>query len=128
MMRVESGDRALIRAALLDITLDVAVNLASKANALVQQNHSEPAAQARTIRKLRADWRAIVKGVKSAYDDHPISDVHLYAVAVSHFPDLVHCKLWGDCSLPFDAYARLRNCGRTHAAAALRDVLARICR
>jgi hypothetical protein len=81
------ADRLTTRAALLDITIDVAQSLAQKTDTLLEQamwNDTKKKLQIR--RNLRAQWRLIVKGVKTLYDDHPISDRHLCIVLATCYP------------------------------------------
>ena len=82
----EHQDRSLIKAALLDITLDVAITVARRASELCKQQWAYPQKKLRIMRDLRAMWKAIAKNVKAVYDDHPINDRHLYVVLAAYHP------------------------------------------
>lgn len=78
-------DRQLVRAALLDITLDVANTVAKHYIELCEQQCMYPQKKLRIMRDLRALWKAIAKNVKATYEDHPINDRHLYVVLAVHY-------------------------------------------
>lgn len=75
----EDQDRQTIKSALLDITLDAALELACEAMQLVEQYEwAGPARRFRVMRDLLTAWRRLIRNVKAVNADHPIHECHLY--------------------------------------------------
>lgn len=103
------ADRLTTRAALLDITLDVAETVARNTHQLVEQNVLGSKESSRLVRKMQREWRAIIKGVRAVFSDFPITDRHLYAVVITYYKDMVNL---GDFNqdLTGDEYFQLQRC------------------
>lgn len=122
--RIETPDRALLQAALLDITLDVALQMATKTNGVVHQIYVDPKAKLRAIRKLQTDWRAITKLVREVYDDHPISDRHMKATLIAYYPSLIdQATVFTEALFTGDEVRRLSHNSKANARKAVREVL-----
>lgn len=92
----EDQERSVIKSALLDITIDTAMDLAGKAVQLVDQYaYAGQARQLRVMRELLATWRKVIRNVKAVNAEHPVHECHLYVV-------LLDC--WGN---RLNAYERL---------------------
>jgi hypothetical protein len=77
----EDQERGVIRAALLDITLDVAADVATEAMQLADQYvYAGPTRQLRTMRDIITAWRKVIRNVRAVNADHPIHEHHLYLV------------------------------------------------
>lgn len=122
--RVDTPDRAILQAALLDITLDIALQMATKTNGVVHQIYVDPKAKLRAVRKLQTDWRAVVKGVRAFYDDHPISDRHMKATLMAYYPSLVdQVTVFSDVLFTGQELSNLRYSSKATARKAVREVL-----
>lgn len=78
---MQSVTRSAIKSALLDITIDTAMDLAYKSMRLVEQyEHAGPARQLRAMRELLSTWRTVIRTVKAVNSEHPIHECHLYLV------------------------------------------------
>lgn len=119
------GQRTLTSAALVDITLDVALQMAAKTSKVADQPYVDSKVRRRAVQKLCADWRAVVSGVRAVYDDHPISNRHLYGTLLAHFPSLLdRAPILQDVVLREIDHFRLLNAepGR-HARQVLHEVM-----
>lgn len=77
----EHQERDVIKSALLDITLDTAMDVANRSMQLVEQYECAGAARRlRVMRELLTLWRKLVRNVKAVNADHPIHECHLYVV------------------------------------------------
>ena len=77
----EHQEWAVIRSALLDVSIDVAMELAHKSMQLVDQYANVgPSRQQRVMRDLLTSWRKLVRNVKAVNSGHPIGEHHLYLV------------------------------------------------
>jgi hypothetical protein len=93
MMIAEHVPRPQVRAALLDITLAVARNVAARYSAVAdQQRGIGITRQGKVLRDMKTLWRAVIKRVKVVYDNHPIHEKHLWAVMAVHHA--AHLRAW----------------------------------
>lgn len=81
---IENEDRRLIRAALTDLTLEYAKNVADHLAKMLEQQWALPARKLRTARDVRTMWRSVIRYVKATYDDHPITERHLSVVLAAY--------------------------------------------
>ncbi len=87
LMLMESADRQLVKAALLDVTLSVADTVVKHYMTLADQQHTMGDKHVgRIMRDMRTAWRAIAKRVKSAYATHPINERILWATMAAYYP------------------------------------------
>jgi hypothetical protein len=82
----EHMPKADIRAALLDITIDVAKRVADRyCKVADQQNVVSQVRGGKVLRDMRTLWRATIKNVKAVYDSHPIHEKHLYVILAAYY-------------------------------------------
>lgn len=118
--------RDMLRGALIDITIDVALQMAEKSHAVDEQQYITPQARVRNARKLGADWRAVVKGVKTVFGDHPISGTHMYAILLAYYPILLERGArFDDALLPAADIQRLRMVPQRLARKAVTEIMTR---
>jgi hypothetical protein len=97
----EDQERSVIRSALLDVTIDAAMELAYKSMQLIDQYASVgPSRQQRVMRDLLTLWRKLVRNVKAVNSDHPIGEHHLYLVLLDSWGIRMNAyeKLFPTCS------------------------------
>ena len=126
MTMQDVADRALIKAAIEDVVLDVCTSLVEYYGQLMEQHEHDIVRTGKLMRDLRASWRAIIKRVKAAHPTIAINERQLFCVSAAHLRRQV---LQFPKALVADVYQidtrHLMNCPTAARKQCIRDVLQR---
>lgn len=98
-LMAEHQEKHIVKAALTDITLDFAKQVADHLSQMLEQQWMLSVRKLRTVRDTRTLWRAVCRYVKATYEDHPINERHLAVVLAAY-----HWRVYSDYEKLFDVY------------------------
>lgn len=118
--------RAVFKAAIEDVVLDVCTTLVEHYRQLMEQHTHGSVRTGKLMRELRTTWRAIIKRVKAAHSSIAINERQLFCVSAAYmrYQVLQHPR-----ALVADVYEEdtrlLMNCPTARRKHCIREVLQR---